>query len=246
MEGQITNNDESELSDSIHFIDAIEPIMKEVLAEFYIGESKTSDFQEETLNRMKAIYTDEQIEQLKSKVPVNYKPPFDSRAEILMQSFEYTRDTVNPKLKEIQNIVYPLLSEKEINKISELREDYLNKVKIHFEEKKKEITSNAEWNEQKIVKKLKENQMKYKLSLITPIYWAAWGRDSNELDILTEISEKYSHVVANSGVDYIKIVKNQFKVSIGRIGNFASTSMSINPTKEKTETSIIRQVLFLK
>ena len=248
LQGQNLENVNSEHNDSIHLLEVMEPIMKNVLSEIIIGENienHNPDFQQECLNRLKNIYSDEGIETLKNNVPKNYKMPFKSQNEILRELIEFTRDSLNPELQKIQNKVYSQLSKEEEKQLPELKEQYRNTINLHFEQKMKELLINVEFDEKVKREKMIKLELEHELSIITPNLKAVWKKNSQEYQMINELSKKYDFVIKNSKIDYFELVKDRFKISIGRLGNFASAIMGVVENEEKIESLITKEVLLI-
>ncbi len=247
-QGQILENMNTEQNNNKHLLEVVEPVMKNVLSEKFIGENvgnHNSDIQEECLNRLKKIYTDEEIETLRNNVPENYKIPYERRDEILLNLIEYTRDTFNPELLKVQKIIYSQLSNEEKEQLVELKEQYRNAINFHFEQKNKEVLANTEWNENEMSEKIKKLKLEHELAKISPNLKPVWRINSQDLRILTELTNKYDSAVLNSEINYKKLAKDRFKINIGRLGNFASAMMYFAEKKEKIETALTREVLLI-
>lgn len=246
--GQIFKDMKLEINNNMHLLEVIEPVMKDVLFEKSIGENAKNhnpDIQQECLIRLKKIYSESEIETLKKNVPENYAIPFDRKFEILQKLIEYTIENLNPELRKIQKLLYSQLSSKEVNQLSELKDQYRNAINLKFDQKRNDILANNELDVKAINVKLKQLELEHKLILISPNLTEVWKIKSQEVQLLNEVSKKYDFVVQEAQIDFRELLKGRFNIKIGRLGNFVSAVMYFDENKEKLETVITKEVLLL-
>jgi len=239
----------NEKIDNMHYLDVMEPISLEVLAETMIGEfqfKSHKEFELECFRRLKLNYSEAEILKLKENIPSNFKPKYKTQTEILNDLIIYNENIFIPKTLETRNNIFLELEEDEKIAVKKLRSDYSIAVDNYLKSKLSEITSNAEYDDSKKMKKIEELKLNCKLYKTSLTFNPIWNKKGEEIKILSKISKKYAGLIEQNEDEYFRLLKDRFKIRIGKLGNIMGVSISSNADRESLITWILNEFLIIE
>lgn len=231
---------------NVTYVDILESVALDLMTEEFIGESmfnSKEEFDNECKKRIESKYTQNDIIELKERIPSDFILQRKSKVDIYNKSIEFTTTVYIPKTTRIRTELIDKLTAEELDQIDSMKRVYQNTLEEYSTEQKVIIRNDSNLTESKKIKKLEELELHYSLLQLTPTLRASWYNSAEEMEEVTMISSKYSKYVIKDEEEYIDLIKQRIKISYGGLANLVGLYSSYKTNREKMLINFANELL---
>ena len=223
-----------------HFLD--------IISDCHIGEASFDSMaaiQNECMSRLRKKYTDSEIEELKNRLPKNYRPPSKSETEIHEELLEFLKIVLIPKAKFVRKQIIQHLPENVRGNIKDLYTNLKTDIDLHFRDLKILIEKQIDVSESNKLKELARLKRKEELSNVISSMSGVLSRDNSNYVQLREVAKGLVESYIPFEVELNKLFKKRYQIILGRIGNFLMMGFKNEKNKDEIRINSITELLII-
>lgn len=230
-----------------NYLSVLESVTKDVLSERYVGEIHFRSYHELEaicLERIESQYSDQEISELKANVS-SPKAEAVSFQSIIEGVKDYKKEVFIPRTAELRTALMSMLDEDDISNLHEFKSEYMDAIHCFYRQKIEDIRNDDRLSEDDIMESVKEYEIKLDAAKLAPDitfikenleHW--YGFLHSLMLKIVSIPESYQEL-------YIDLIKERFKIRLGKLGNILTTVTSFDDSDKLRSERNILELLFI-
>lgn len=230
-----------------NYLSVLESVAKDVLSERYVGGIHFRSYPELEaicLERIESQYSDQEISELKANVS-SPKAEAVSFQSIIEGVKDYKKEVFIPRTVELRTALMSMLDEDDISNLHEFKSEYMDAIDCFYRQKIEDICNDDRLSEDDIIESVKEYEIKLDAAKLAPNitfikenleHW--YGFLHSLMLKIVSIPESYQEL-------YIDLIKERFKIRLGKLGNILTTVTSFDDSDKLRSERNILELLFI-